>query len=72
MSDLRNAALDAYSNDPASAQHLNELIAELRDRGVTPRPLNVLAYALELGMSEQAAADIAALLERRLQMGGQL
>jgi hypothetical protein len=54
--------------DPAQAQHLDELIAELRDRGITPQPLNVLHYALELGMSEQAAADIAALLERRLQI----
>jgi len=70
MLDLHALALDAFATDPVHAQHLDEMIAELRDRGITPRPLNILRYALEIGMSEQAAADIAALLERRLQMGG--
>jgi hypothetical protein len=61
---------DTCANADALAQHLDEIIAELRDRGITPRPLNVLRYALELGMSEQAAADLVALLERRFEMGG--
>lgn len=70
MSVLPTLAAHACTADTAQAQHLDELIPELRDRGITPRPLNVLHYALELGMSEQAAAEIVALLERRLQMGG--
>jgi hypothetical protein len=72
MSDLYTPNHEAQAYHFAAIQHLDEIIAELRDRGVMPRPLNVLHYALELGMSEQAAADVAALLERRMQMGGQL
>jgi hypothetical protein len=48
MVDVRNPAIAAYASDLAMAQHLDELLAELRDRGVTSRPLNILHYALEL------------------------
>jgi hypothetical protein len=67
--DLPALALDAGATNPALAQHLDELIAELRDRGITPQPLNILHYALELGLSGTVAAELAALLERNIRMG---
>jgi hypothetical protein len=70
MSDPHVLAVELNTNDASLEQSLAEIIAELRDRGITPRPLNVLRYALGLGMSEQVAADLATLLERRFEMGG--
>jgi hypothetical protein len=61
---------DTCANAAALAQHLDELIAELRDRGVTPRPPNVLQYALELGLPKAVAMSLAARLEHRIQLGG--
>jgi hypothetical protein len=58
---------DGCVTDAGIAQNLDELIAELRDRGVTPSSLNVLHYALDSGLSKADAANIAELLERRLQ-----
>jgi len=69
VSILSTPAPDACTSDPALAQHLNELVAELRDRGIAPRPLNVLHFALETGLSETEAANLVALFERRLAWG---
>jgi hypothetical protein len=67
--DFRNIAIVAYASDAALTQHLEELIAEVRDLGATPRPLNIFHYALELGVPKAAAADLAALMERRIEIG---
>jgi hypothetical protein len=40
----------------------------MRDLGITPKPLNLLAYLLDLGTGEEDAVALAALLER--QQGG--
>jgi hypothetical protein len=60
--------MDASDPAPALAQHLDEVIAELRDCGINPRPLTVLHYALEIGLPEKVAANLAALLERCIKM----
>jgi hypothetical protein len=62
-------ASDADATNPALDLHLNDIVAELRDRGITPRSNSVLRYALGLGLSEPAAADLAALIERRTELG---
>jgi hypothetical protein len=69
MPDLLTITVEAYACDPAQAQHLDELIAELRDRGVTPRPHSILHYARELGLSDTAATTLATLFEHRLSLG---
>jgi hypothetical protein len=61
-----------YAVDPALSQHLDELIAELRDRSITPGSLNVLRCALELGISDATADELVALLECRIQLGGRI
>jgi hypothetical protein len=67
MFNLHSRPSDSCSVDHAMVQHLDELVAELRDRSVTPSPLNLLHYALNYGLSEADAANIAEMLERRLQ-----
>ena len=69
MVDLDTPHSDACVSDPAMTRHHEELIAELRDRGATPCPSNVLHYALELGLSESTATNLATMFERRLRSG---
>jgi hypothetical protein len=66
MPDLHIPTHEAHTFDFAAVQHLDEIIAELRDQGTTPSPLNVLHYALELGLSEGAALNLAAIADHRL------
>lgn len=61
--------MDGRSENPNLDQHLDGIIADLRERGITPRSLNVIRYAIEIGLPDTIAADLAALLERRIQMG---
>jgi hypothetical protein len=68
MSDLYTPNHEAHAYDFAAIQHLDEIIAELRDRGGTPRPFNILHYALELGLPEAVAINLSALAERRLKL----
>ena len=69
-SELEGLAFDCAALDPIIAQQLDEIIAELRDRGVPPKPLTVLRYAVDIGLPEATAATVAALLDRRLQLEG--
>jgi hypothetical protein len=68
--DALTLSLYLDAGDSTQAQHLDELIAELRDRSVMPCPNNILQYALELGLPEPTATNLAAQLEYRFQLGG--
>jgi wyosine [tRNA(Phe)-imidazoG37] synthetase (radical SAM superfamily) len=67
--DLQTLVFDAYPNDPALSQHLDEIIAEIRDRGGIPSPPCILSYALEIGISQTIAADLAELFGYRIKIG---
>jgi hypothetical protein len=62
--------MDGRLDTPTFDQHLDSIIADLRDRGVIPRPLNVIHHALEIGLPEPVAANLAALLECRTNLEG--
>jgi hypothetical protein len=70
--ELPNPAPDLNEIDPALALQLDEITAELRDRRIEPRPLTILRYAIELGLPEELAADLVALLNHRNELGNVL
>ena len=68
-SNLPCFASDADAADSALGLHSNDIVVETRSGGITTRPNTVLRYAIKFGLSEAAAIDPAALLERHNRPG---
>jgi hypothetical protein len=68
-SNLPKLLYDVDAPNPVVASRLDDLTAELSDRGVSPTPLNIFRFAIESGMSEAEAAAVVALLARHLHLG---
>jgi hypothetical protein len=70
MPDLTELAIAAAAADPVISRQVEDIIAELRVRGIELKRLTNLGAATDLGLGNESAALVANLIEWRLQLEG--
>ncbi len=61
-----DATLTDALADPVTRARVDSLLEDFRARGVSPLPLNIIAFATDAGLTSEAAALLAQAVQERL------